>query len=135
MWKTVLIWSVVAALVMFFFPIKFIGVWGSMFIFPFIAVRQLRLRDHQSPVVAGLAYGALTGALSRFFLAAVNYLLLPSRLGDLINNTSENVAMALSAGYFYGALLSLVTSPLVGAVVGGIAGMIAAGTVPKSKEA
>jgi hypothetical protein len=139
MWRTILIWSVVAALVMFFFPIKFIGVWASMFIFPFIAVRQLRLGDRQSPVVAGLGYGALTGALSRFLLA-IMYLISSVIIGGVGATTAQTeealaTTAVLAAYSATSGLIGLFTSPFVGAIVGGIAGMIAAGTAPKSKEA
>ncbi|MEZ0347865.1 MAG: hypothetical protein ABWJ90_05055 [Thermus sp.] len=128
--KEVLMWSVVAALVMFFFPVKFLAVWGSMLVFPFIVVRRLNLAQRESPLVSGLAYGALTGALSRFILALV-YILLGSLATTTGAAAGDDLTALAGAAAATAGVIGLFTGTLAGAIVGGIAGMISAGTAPK----
>ncbi len=135
MWKTVLMWSVVAAAVMLVFPVKFLGVWLSMIIFPFLAVRRMNLLDRENPSIAGLGYGALIGALARFFLALA-YLIIGS-LTAAASDTTTDVGLALGlAGSFtaLSGLIGLFTGPLVGAIVGGLSGMVAIATLPKKSS-
>ena len=132
MWKTVLFWALIAALVMLIFPVKFFGVWLSMIIFPFLAVRRLDLSNRENPTIAGLGYGALTGALARFFLAVFYLALGVSTVATADPNTDVGTAVAL-AGSFTATFgfIGLFTGPFVGAIVGGVAGMVAAATAPK----
>ena len=138
MWKTmktILLWALVAAVVMVIFPIKFLGVWLSMIFFPFVAVRQLDLSGRENPTVAGLGYGALTGAIARFFVA-VFYLLIGSLAAagaDTSTETGATMALAGSLTAFSG-LVGLFTGPIVGAIVGGLSGMVAAATAPKKLQ-
>lgn len=128
--REVLLWSFIAALVMFFFPIKFIGVWASMIIFPFFVVRRLNLANRESPLVSGLAYGAITGALSRFILALI-YIVLGLAVGTTGATVGDDYSTVAGAGVAAYGLIGLFTGTFVGAIVGGLVGMISVGTAPK----
>jgi hypothetical protein len=135
MWKTVLIWSLVAAVVMLIFPIKFLGVWLSMIIFPFLAVRRLNLQDRENPLVAGFGYGALTGALARFFLAVAYLIIGVFAVGTADATTDTGLALGLAGSFTaLSGLIGLFTGPIVGAIVGGLSGMVAVATLPKKRE-
>ena len=135
MWKTILLWAAVAALVMLIFPIKFFGVWLSMIIFPFLAVRQLDLSDKENPTVAGLGYGALTGAIARFFLAIAHLVIGSLAAAGANTNTEVGTAVALAGSFTaLSGFIGLFTGPFVGAIVGGLSGMVAAATAPKKSR-
>ncbi|MFN3369774.1 MAG: hypothetical protein ACK4ZX_10355 [Thermus sp.] len=131
--REVLLWGFVAALVMFFFPVKFIAVWGSMLFFPFFVVRRLRLADRESPLVSGLAYGALTGAFSRFILALA-YILVGLVTGSAGAAAGDDTAVLAGSFAATSGFIGLFTGTLTGAIVGGLMGLISVGTAPKSKS-
>jgi len=119
---------------MLIFPIKFLGVWLSMIIFPFLAVRRLNLQDRENPSLAGFGYGALTGALARFFLAVAYLIIGVFAVGTADTTTDTGLALGLAGSFTtLSGLIGLFTGPIVGAIVGGLSGMVAVATLPKKK--
>jgi L-lactate permease len=73
--------------------------------------------------------------LARFFLA-VAYLIIGA-FAVATSDTTTNTGLALGvAGSFTGlsGLIGLFTGPIMGAIVGGLSGMVAAATLPKKSS-